>query len=140
MPDSTAIDQAIVDKLNTDATLVALMPGGIWWDEAPAASTKFVVVSLVEEHDEAVFGGRAIEDGLYLVKAVELKPSTGAGDIKAAAARIDVLLENATLAVSGFTHMACFREERVRFTEVDEADESIRWQHRGGRYRVQCSL
>ena len=96
-----------------------------------------MIVSFVDENDEAVFGGRAIEDGLYLVKAVSL--STAGVNMQAAAARIDTLLDEQTLTVSGYTHMAMFRESRVRITEVDDEDASIRWFHRGGRYRVQQS-
>ena len=81
-----------------------------------------------------MLGGCAYEDALYLVKVVAL----GSGvDVKAAAARIHTLLEDQVLTVSGYTHMVMHRESRIRMTEVDQADASIRWQHRGGRYRVQ---
>lgn len=138
MPDSSAIDTALLAKLNGDDTLIALMPNGAHWDEAPAGSTRFVIVSLVDSSDVGQFGGRSYEDALYLVKAVAL--STSGGDVKAAAARIDALLENGTLAPTGYTLMTMQRESRVRYTEVDEADAAIRWQHRGGRYQVMVSL
>lgn len=135
MADSSDIDQAVVAKLAADVTLMALMPNLVYVDEAPPGSTKFVIVSLVTEFDEHQFGGRAFEDATYLVKAVELK-TTGAANIKAAAARIDVLLDNSTLTIPGYSLMVMRRVERVRYTEVDEQDEAIRWQHRGGRYQV----
>jgi len=138
MPDSSAIDAAILAKLVNDATLASLLPDGVWMDEASQGSTRFVIVSLVQEFDQGVFGGRAIEDAVYLVKAVE-KSASGV-NIKAAAARIDVLLEDQSLSATGYTWMSTVREERVRFTEVDEIDPSIRWQHRGGRYRIQFSV
>lgn len=139
MPDSSAIDAAIIAKLVNDATLVGLMPDGVWFDAAAQGKTRFVVVSLVEEFDEGVFGSRGYEDAVYLVKAVE-KNADGV-NIKAAAARIDVLLEDvASLTATGYNLMTVHREERVRYTEVDQIDPSIRWQHRGGRYRVQYSL
>jgi hypothetical protein len=140
MADSSDIDSALVAKLAADATLSTLMPGGVWIDEGPAGVTQFVIVSLVDEADAAVFGKRAIEDALFLVAAREKKPATGSGNVKAAAARIDVLLNDQVLSVTGYTHMAMHRESRVRLTEVDEVDSSIRWWHRGGRYRVQQSL
>lgn len=139
MSDSSDIDQAIVAKLSADATLLALMPHGTYVDEAPAGSTKFVIVSLITQHDEPRFGGRLYEDALYLVKAVELKPASGAGDIKAAAARIDTLLDGGTLTATGYTLMLMQRESRVRITEVDDQDTTIRWSHRGGQYRVMMS-
>ena len=137
-PDSSLVDAALLARLANDATLAGLMPDGVWWEEAAQGKTRFVVVSLIDEVDEAVFGGRAIEDALYLVKAVELG-SSGV-NIKAAAARIDVLLEEQPLTVAGYSGMDVFRESRVRNTEIDEVDPSIRWQHRGGMYRVRMSV
>lgn len=136
--DSSDVDNALVAKLGADSTLLALMPNGVYWDEAPQGSTRFVIVSLVDERDEAMFGARAFEDALYLVEARVL--STSGGNVKDAAARIDALLENATLAVAGYKVMVIQREERIRLTEVDDVDESIRWQRRGGRYRVMTSV
>ena len=140
MPDSAAIDQAIVDALQADATLAALMQAGVFVfvDEAPGGSTKFVIVSLVDETDEAMFGGRAFEDALLLVEARML--STAGGNVKAAAARIDALLDDGALTVAGYTRMALHREKRIRLTEVDDADPSIRWLRRGGHYRCQMSV
>jgi len=144
MADSSNIDQAIVAMLGADATLLGYMPNGVFFDEAPPGSTRFVIVSLIDETDEAVFGGRAIEDHLYLVKAVAL--STAGGNLKEAAARIDALLEDqpiglgSPISVDGYGWMACHRERRVRYTEVDEGDPSLRWRHRGGEYRVQMAL
>ena len=137
MPDSSDIDNALVAKLGGDATLLSYMTNGVYVDEAPPGSTKFVIVSLVDEADEPQFGGRSFENALYLVKAVAL--STAAANIKAAAARIDALLEGGTLTAAGYSLMTMTREARVRLTEVDEVDASIRWQHRGGQYRVVMS-
>ncbi len=135
MPDSSDIDTALITKLQNDATLAALMPDGAYIDEAPDGKRQFVIVSLIDEHDEPMFGGRAFEDGLYLVKAVELSTVT-TKNIKAAAARIDALLDNGTLTITGYGLLTMRRESRIRMTEVDSVDSSIRWQHRGGRYQV----
>jgi hypothetical protein len=127
----------VIAKLGSDATLLGMMPNGVYWEEAPPGSTRFVIVSLIDEADEGQFGGRAYEDALYLVKAVAL--STANANIKGAAARIDALLEDGTLTVAGYTHMAMHREGRIRLTEVDDVDPSIRWYHRGGQYRVRVA-
>lgn len=139
MPDSSDIDAALVAKLAGDATLAALMQSGafVFMDEAPAGSQKFVIVSLVTEEDAQQFGGRSYEDALYEVEARML--STAGGNIKAAAARIDVLLDHSTLTVSGYALMALHREARIRLPEVDAVDASIRWDRRGGQYRVVMS-
>jgi hypothetical protein len=138
MPDSAAIDAAIVSKLLADATLMALATDGVYIDEAAQNAKKFVIVSLVDESDAQQFGGRAFEDALYLVKFVEL--STTSANAKTAAARIDTLLEQGTLTATGYGLMMMRREARlVPQVEVDEADPSIRWQHRGGHYRIVMS-
>jgi len=148
MPDSSDIDNALVAKLLADATLMLLTPDGVFLDEAGASmvtggnATRFVIVSLVEEHDEAVFGRRAIEDALYLVEARLLSTTAGAtANGKAAGARIDALLEDQPLTVAGYTWMTTHREARsTPRVEVDDADPTIRWYRRGGHYRVQHSL
>jgi len=91
----------------------------------------------VAEDDVQVFGERAYEEALYLVKAVMLK-SPG-GQVQSAADRIDTLLEGALLIVPGYTPMVSMRESRVRFTEVDDLDDSVRWSHAGGQYRIVMS-
>jgi hypothetical protein len=135
--DSSAVDAAIVAALLSDATLSSLMPDGVFIDEANPNAKRFVVVSLIDHRDVAAFGGRAYEDALYLVKAVAI--NTSGSDVKAAAARIDAVLEDEILTAPGYVWMTGHRESRIRSTEVDEVDRSIRWQHRGGRYRVQVS-
>jgi Protein of unknown function (DUF3168) len=137
--DSSDIDNALVITLSADAALLALCPNGVYVDEAPPGATRFVIVSLVDEADASVFGGRAIEDALYQVEARMLSTISGA-NVKAAAARIDALLESHPLTVAGYTWMTCHRESRIRLTEVDQQDETIRWVRRGGNYRVTMSL
>jgi hypothetical protein len=114
------------------------MPDGVYMDEAPANAKRFVVVSVVSGFDHAGFGGRLFEDITYLVKAVGL--STVSPNVEEAARRIDQLIEDAPLTVDGYSWMAACRIERVRTTEVDDVDPSIRWYHRGGRYTVQFAL
>ena len=138
MADSSVIENALIAKLLADATLMALTTDGVYFDEAAPGKTKFVIVSLVDEHDEPMFGSRAFEDALFMVKAVAL--STAGMNIQTAAARIDTLREQGTLTASGYSLMALRRESRIRQTEVDDLDPSIRWQHRGGLYRVVMSL
>jgi hypothetical protein len=135
--DSSDIDNALIAKLGGDATLLTLCPNGVYWGEAPPGSTRFVVVSMADQLDEPMFSGRAFENALYLVKAVML--STAAGDIKGAAARIDVLLDQQPLTVSGYGVSIVRRETRERQTEPDAVDPSIRWYHRGGTYRLVAS-
>jgi hypothetical protein len=141
--DSSDIDNALMATLGADSVLLSLMPNGVYWDEAPPNSTRFVIVSLVDSHDEPQFGERSFEDLLYRVKAVAL--STTNADIKAAAARLDALLDPqpptppAMFTIPGYQIMVTQREARIRTTEVDEINPSIRWYHRGGHYRLVAS-
>jgi len=138
VPDSSAIDNAIVGVLLADATLAGLMPDGVYFGVAAPKAQRFVIVSVIEATDEPVLGSRGYEDVLYMIKAVALE-RTGA-DVKAAAHRIDQLLEDQPLTIPGYVHMVTCREGRFRYPEVDEVDDTIRWQHRGGNYRVQASI
>jgi len=145
MPDSSAIDQALVDKLLGDATLMALTPDGVFFDEAGASmvtggnATRFVIVSLVDADDVGELnGGTAFEDGLYLIDPRAL--SSSGGDVRAAAARIKVVLHNQPLTVTGYTWMTVHKEGRAAGrVEVDEGDPSIRWNKRPAYYRVQMA-
>jgi len=136
--DRAAIDDALVAVLAGDATLAGLLPDGVWFDEAPPNARQFALVALLSTRDEATFGGRALEDAVYLVKAVSFDKS--AATALAAAAQIDALLEDASLAVAGGDCLAVFREQAIRYPEVDALDPSIRWQHCGGHYRVQFAV
>lgn len=137
MPNSGLIDRALIAVLSADSTLQGLLPDGVFVDVAKPGATKFVLVSLAESHDEPEFQGRAWEEGLYLIKAVMLDTSPTAA--MTAAARIDAILEDQALTVSGYNWMTTYREFRVDTTETDDLDMSIRWQHRGGYYRVMMS-
>jgi methyl coenzyme M reductase beta subunit len=133
-PDASAIDAAILAKLQNDSELLAVMPDGVWFDEAPVNSRQFVIVSLIDERDVPMFAARAFENALYLVKAVSL--GTSGQPVKTAAARIDALLDRQPLVAEGYGWMTTIREQRVRELEVDDVDNAVRWQHRGGEYRV----
>jgi len=135
--DSTNIRRALIAKLRADSTLATLLPDGIWFNEAPQGSRRFGVVSLVDATIEGEFQRDAYEDHLYLVKAVVLKSTRG--DAEAAAARIRSVLQDQTLDITGYTFMVMYLEDPIADDEVDDIDETVRWLHRGGQYRVQAT-
>jgi len=137
--DSSALDSAILDLLASDPTLAGLLPGGIYFDIAPQNATQFCILSVMDEVDEEDFGGRVFEDVLYMVKVVELS-TVSTKNIRPAAARIDDLLHRMQITATGFGDITARREQRIRQTEVDDVDQSIRWNHRGGQYRVMATL
>jgi hypothetical protein len=144
LPESSAIESAVIGLLAADATLTSLMPGGVWYQIAPPNTQQFVIVSMADSADQQMFGGRAWESVLYLVKAVEFSSLTVTNkNARAAAERIDALLDPqppappATLTITGYGTMLLQREgRRVRDVETDEKDATIQWAHRGAHYRV----
>lgn len=136
-PDSGAVDAAIVGVLQADGALKTLMPDGVFFNLAAPGSTRFVLVGVFDEADEWVFGHRATESTLYFVKAVGFSRNARLADMKAAAFRIDALLDGATLTVPGFASVDCVREKREPTDTVpDPLDPSVFWFHFGGHYRV----
>ena len=139
---SSLVDEAIIGALLGDSQLRTYLPDGVWTDLAGEGKQRFCIFSLVEHSDVPVFGGRGYEDALYLIKAVILN---GKGDISAASQRIDEILSGAdgrgvVIEVPGFGQLEVSRESRIRYTETDSEEPSMRWLHRGGRYRVHASL
>jgi len=139
-PDTSAIDAALLETLRNDPTLRGLAPNGVFFDAAPAGSTRFVIVSLVDAADIGQLGGPAYEDLLYAVEYRELKQVAVESTARAAAQRIRELLDDQPLTVTGYTWMTTHRERPERFTEVDDLDASIKWNRRGGQYRVQMAV
>ena len=95
--DSSAIDAAIVAALQADAALASLMPDGVYMDIAPPGLQRYVIVSLVIAEDRATFEGRAIEDCLYLVKAVMLTTTSTTGEADSIDASDSGLVRSAML-------------------------------------------
>lgn len=137
-PDSSIVDEALMSRLRDDSALRSLCPDGVWWDVGDEKSKRFIVISIVDHSDVPVYGGRAWENVLYLVKAVML--NSAGGSVRAAAARIDALLEDWQTDLVGFGHLSCNREQRIRITETDSENSAVRWLHRGGRYRAHASV
>jgi hypothetical protein len=141
--DASAVDTALIAWLAADATLAALLPGGVHFGLAPQGVTAFALVTVDETADVAVFAAspaarRAIEVITYAVQAV--LPTSALGPATQAAARIDALLEDQPLTIPGYSWLSTVRVERLRPAgEPDAVDKNIRWQHAGGRYRIQVA-
>ena len=133
----------MITHLASDATLATLLPGGVHFGLAPQGKTAFALVTIDETADVGVFAEapaarRAIEVITYAVAAVV--QTSAMGPATQAAARIDALLEDQPLTVPGYGWLSTVRVERIRDPgELDPSDKSIRWQHHGGRYRVQVA-
>jgi hypothetical protein len=125
---------AILQILQQDAPLRALMPDGAWFAEAPPGATRFVVLSLVSSMDTPIFGGPAYKESVYLVEARALM--TSGADVESAFARITTLLTDAVLTIPDYGAMLVQFEEELEMVEVDQIDPSIRWNRCGGHLHV----
>jgi hypothetical protein len=143
VPNSSALDLAIVTVLSADAQLRALMPDGVYLEAAPPGADQFVKVGLVENVDLDVQGGRAQEEVLYSVVAVGLSRNTNNQTAMQAADRIDALLADpAPFAIEGYTFVSCHRDEpgRIGFETPSDQDPTVRWLNRGAHYRLTAAL
>jgi len=139
--DGSNLDAAIVDLLTADSALAALMPDGVYIDEAPSGAQRFVIVSLTAPTvDTHTLDGGGFEIVSYLVTANGVSSAIGGPQIKAAADRIDAVLHDAAPVVAGFPSVSIARTGRVRPPiDVDADDRSLRWYRRGGVYELFAS-
>ena len=124
------IDKALDAALNVTA-LLAVAPGGIHNSVVrPGSVSPWVVYQAMTLADEHTFSLRGA-NMLYLVKAVaESSWPKAAMDVDTV---IDSTLEDATLSITGFSQLLCWRERD--FFIVEEAGGKA-WQHIGGLYRI----
>ena len=124
-PDTAAIGNALIGHLLADAALAALMPDGVFRDVARAGKQRYVIVSLVDAIDVATYDGRAIAQGLYLVKAVALNNAAAAA---AAGARLDQLIEDQVWPIApGLDLTTAYRvADRGTVAELDAVDPDLR--------------
>jgi len=127
-----AVDRALVARLSSDPTLMAMMPDGIYWDISKAGKTRLILIKLMHHDTVDMFGGCAFENPSYLVKAVEY--SLSPTNVQAAAARIDALLNHQPMTIDGYGLMTAQYLTRVKYQEPDTTNADARWQHSGGVY------
>jgi hypothetical protein len=131
----SAVDTALLAKLQGASALTSAAPGGVYQDVAPhGIAEPFVIVSLQAHEDVDEQGSDGFEIGRYLVKAVG--QGTQSASVAVAAQAIHAALQKTTLTIAGMTPMLCHREERVRYVEEDGP---VRYQHMGGIYAVWAS-
>lgn len=137
---STPVRRAIYGKLAGDTTLNNLLgtpPTGyaksIYHQQAPAgANHPFVVFQKQSGTPTEAFGDpSAMENDVWLVKAVDHATSTDTAE--AAAARITVLLNDASLSISGNTLLYLRRQSDVEYAEVADGES---YKHAGALYRL----
>jgi hypothetical protein len=145
--DRAAIGAALLARLQGDVSLAALMPGGVWLNRAAPNLTRYVLVTFAQGVDDLclTFGApgtrRAIEVDVFAIRACELNTngSYSTANTKQAAARIDALLEDQPLTITGYVCGEISRLRPIEFADVDQVDKSQTWQYRGGEYRIRAT-
>lgn len=139
-----AIDTGLYTVLNTDAgtamgtvtgSLNALGITGVYRMVAPQTATyPYVVFNEQAGVTSWMFNASDYRSTVYQVKAVSVGHS---GSVVAAANdRLDTLLNDKTLSLSGWT---CERIRRESDVEYAEESEGVLYQHCGGLYRIDIS-
>ncbi len=129
---SNVIDAAVYAALSADSTLTAMLTAGtaIYPGKAPQGTHyPYVVYQQLVGTKTFAMSAKAWDEPIYSVKAVD-DNGTRAGSV---AARIETVLTDVALNVSGRTTMFCRPETDVEYPEVDQG-KTI-W-HRGQTYRL----
>lgn len=125
-----AADEALIARLQADATLATLAPGGVWPDVSPENTTDVhVVVTLQIEQTEYEFESVSHRIARLQVKAVGR--ATDAEGVKAAADRIAALLDGQSFSITGETLMTCHRAPDNSKFAYTERDGPYLWKHAG---------
>jgi hypothetical protein len=137
---STAVRRAIYGKLAGDTTLTNLLGApatgfskSIYHAQAPAAAAfPFVILNKQSGVPTEAFNNpSAFEEDIWLVRGTDR--NTTADTAEAIAARVKTLLNDATLTISGATHLFLRRQSDVEYLETVEG---VRYAHCGGLYRL----
>lgn len=137
---SKALRRAIYGKLAGDTTLNNMLgtpaPNygkSIYHSKGPdKAGYPFVTIDRQSGIPTHAFGKPiAFEEDVWIIKAIDRALSADAADD--IAARLDVLLNDAVLSISGYDLMYLRRMSAV---EYDEQDSGVTYKHSGGNYRI----
>lgn len=140
---STPVRRAIYGKLAGDSTLNALLgtpatgyAKSIYHQQAPeGANHPFVVFQKQAGNPTEAFGDPSVfENDIWLVKAVDHATTTDTAE--AIQARVAVLLNDASLSISGATLTYLRRQSDVDYAEVADGET---YKHAGSLYRLQTT-
>lgn len=134
--DQLEVETWLYARLNGDATLKGLLGTGerIFREVAPVGAALPYVVYQHRSHSDVrgVASQRIMGNLTYMVKVIA--QTADALSVKAAAVRVDVLLQGASGTTAGGRVIGCIREQSVTYEET--ADSGVRFQHLGGIYRI----
>jgi hypothetical protein len=133
---SAPIRRALYGKLAGDTTLGALLaqpPSGwshsIYHQQAPeGAQFPYVIFQKQSGTPAYALGAKAYDEELWLVKGVDRQADGDADPVDAISARLDALLTDAALSISGRTQLYL---RRISDVEYPEAHGDQRFLHAG---------
>lgn len=141
---SVAIRRSLYGKMAGDATLVGLLatpPAGysksIYHQRAPeGAQFPYVIFNKQAGTPRYAIGTRAYDNEVWVVKGVDRPagPHDNTADrVDAIAERLDVLLTDGVLSISGRTQLILRRESDVEYPEVEDG---VVYRHAGANFRL----
>ncbi len=140
---STPVRRALYGKMSGDTTLNGLLataPGGysksIYYQVAPeGAGFPFVVFAKQSSTPSYALADRLLDEDVWLVKGVARSESShaDADTVDAIASRLDDLLTDGTISISGRIQLYLRRESDVDYAEVEDG---VIYQHAGSLYRL----
>jgi len=138
---SVAARRAIYGKLAGDTTLTSLLhspPNGysqsIYYQLAPeGAQAPYVVFQKQASTPHYSMGARDFDDEVWMIKAVDHNTTADTAD--AIQSRLDALLTDGALSISGKTQLYLRRESDVDYSETP-AESGERFIHAGSLFRL----
>ncbi len=128
----SALRDALHGHVTADSTLMALATGGVHHQEAPqGARPPYVLFEQVAGLPNWTFGGPAMKDLRWIFEGVCMDGD--AAPAEAMAARLDAILNNAALTITGAGLLYLRQASMVDYLRRDGAD---RYHHSGAIYRV----
>ena len=136
---SVAVRRAIYGKMSGDSTLTAMLgtaaPGytkSIYYQQAPEkAGFPYVIFSKQSSVPRYALASKMMDNDLWLIKAVDRSDTADTADN--IASRLDALLTDASLSISGKTQLYLRRESDVDYPE--NADGVV-YHHAGSLFRL----
>jgi hypothetical protein len=136
---SVAVRRAIYGKLAGDTTLTNLLgtpPTGVsksiyHENAAQGARFPYVIFFKASGVPRYAIGALAMDNETWTIKGVDKSGSADTAD--GIATRLDALLTDGTISISGKTQLYLRREDDVEYEEVIDG---VRYKHSGARYRL----
>jgi len=130
----SATRTALYARLTGDPTLTPLLsaPDAIYHQVAPqTASFPYVILQKSAGTPDWQFAQAHVQQEIWIVRAVD--KSSSANRAEDIAARIDLILTDAPLQITGSVLLAVYRESDISYPETDGADV---YRHCGAAYRL----